>query len=697
MKFNLQTVGLALSATFGVLVLAVGLFFVFFPKELAAREAERRIEEATGRQLTLGDDIAVSFWPALGFSVNDAALSNPEGFAADEPFLTAERIVFAVKVVPLLSGDIEVKELIFEGADLRLQAREDGAANWSFPTEQDTEEQATIEDLRLDDVRLVDSRISFQGADGEAPMVLEDVDASLALASLDAPATLNAAFAYRDERLQIDSEIGLPRAVLEKGQTPLTARIRSAPLTANFDGAFNAETGALAGHLDANGSSLRRLMAWIGSPMGDGGGFGAYRVSGQMAHEGQTTVLDEATLRLDDIEALGNVALVSQESGPLRVNGALSSARVDLNTYLPAPTRGASEGGVEVDSSWPATPLDLSGLRALDANLDLTLGALQFQRMSFSNVALNLRVANGAADARLSRISLYEGAGTARMIADGSGATPRIAVEIDAQNVQAETLLRDAIGFDKIVGRGRLTASLIGQGNSQAAIMGSLSGNANFLFNDGQWKGVNLAQMARGVQSALTGAAAGEGGATDFAELGARLQVADGVAATDNLRLLNPYVRLEGRGLIDIGRQSIDMRITPRAVSSAQGQGGDAAIAGLGIPFRASGPWSRVSFRPALEDVVGAQVRDILGQQEEGSPLAALGEALFGRTPAEPAEETETPAAPTTPSEGEATTPPPTPAPAEEPRPRNPFEEVLRSVTQPREEEKAPPAPASTP
>ena len=110
--------------------------------------------------------------------------------------------------------------------------------------------------------------------------------------------------------------------------------------------------------------------------------------------------------------------------------------------------------------------------------------------MNFSDVALALRVANGAADARLTRISLYDGGGTARLIADGSGAVPRIAVELNAQNIQAETLLRDAIGFDRIVGRGRLTAtSLVGTGGSQAAIMRSLRGNASFNFNDGQMEG----------------------------------------------------------------------------------------------------------------------------------------------------------------------------------------------------------------
>lgn len=689
---NLKTVGIAIGALLGVLVLAIVLFFVFFPKDLAAAEAERRIEEATGRELTLGDDIQMTFWPALGFSVNDASLSNPEGFPSDEAFLAANRIVFAVKVMPLLRGAIEVKELIFEGAEVRLRAEQDGGANnWTFPTENTSEEETTLEDLRLDDVRMSDSMISFQGAEGE-PLVLQDVDASLALQSLDLPAQLQAAFDYRNQRVNLDSTIGLPRAVLEQGETPFSAAVRSAPLQANFEGLFNSATGALTGGMDASGNSLRALMAWMGTPMAAGGGFGPFNVEGQMVHEGQQTALTDATLRLDDINANGNLTLITQQSGRLRVNGALSSANIDLNNYLAAPAQ-AGQDGVEVDTAWSTAPLDLSGLRALDADLQLNLGALRFQRMSFTDVALALRVANGAADARLTRISMYDGGGTARLIADGSGATPRIAFEIDAQNIQAETLLRDAIGFDKIVGRGRLRASLVGTGASQAALMRSLSGNASFNFNDGQWKGVNLAQIARTVQSALTGAAAGEGSSTDFAELSSTFTVSNGVMATDNLRLLNPFVRLEGRGLVDIGAQTMDMRITPRAVNNAQGQGGDLSVAGLGVPFRVSGPWSRVSFRPALEDVVQNQLRDILSRQDQGSPLASIGEALFGRTPT-----TTTPPATGTPAASEtetpaAETPATTPAQQEPARPTNPLEEILRRAREQREQKQEPPAP----
>lgn len=286
MKLNWKWIGIGIGGVLGVLVLAIVLFIAFFPKELAAREAERRIEEATGRNLVLGDNIDISFWPALGFSVDQISLSNPASFddnarrggvdAAETPFIAADRIVFAVAVMPLLSGKIEVKQLIFEGADVQLRAKDDGTANWTFPTEEADPEQPTLEDLRLDDVQLIDSIITFQGAEGEEPLILSDVDASLALESLDTPAQLTAAFDYRDQRM--------------------------------------------------------------GSPMAPGGGFGAFRVTAQMAHEGQTTALNDLALRLDQINANGNLTLITQEKRSLAGQRRAERLR-GRPQHLPPPAR----------------------------------------------------------------------------------------------------------------------------------------------------------------------------------------------------------------------------------------------------------------------------------------------------------------------------------------------------------------------
>ncbi len=188
--------------------------------------------------------------------------------------------------------------------------------------------------------------------------------------------------------------------------------------------------------------------------------------------------------------------------------------------------------------------------------------------------------------------------------------------------------LTAAIGFDKIEGSGRLKASLAGQGRNQAEIMRTLGGTATFAFNDGAWRGVNLAQIARTVQAALTGASTGAAAKTDFAELAADLGVVSGVATTENLRLLNPFVRLDGKGTIGIGAQTIDMRIAPRAVRSIQGQGGDAAAGGIGVPFRVTGPWSKPAFRPDLEGLAQTQITRALGGRTPGE---ALGDLIGGK------------------------------------------------------------------
>jgi AsmA protein len=638
MKFNLKTVGIVLGALAGVLALAVALFMLLFPRQLAVQEAERRIEAATGRQLTLGNDLQVSLFPALGFSVNDVSLSNPQGFDSAQPFIKAGKLTFAVALLPLLTGDIQVRRLIFQDAELNLRAKSNGQSNWTFPTERNANQQTTIEDLRLDDVRLVNGAVSFDGGDGKPPMQLSDVNAGITLRSLDQPAHLSADLTYQRQHLNIDGTLSKPRAVLEKGQTPMQAHVKAAPLDAAFDGVFNAATGALSGNLTASGSSLRDLLAWMGSPMAPGHGFAAFRVSGAMQHADQTTALNNIDLSLDAIRAHGNLTLITPASanGRLKISGALSSPNIDLNAYMAPPAQGAQAGGVQTGAAWSNDAIDLSGLRALDAEISLAVATLKFQRFTFTNVALALQVANGAADAQLTRVSMYGGAGAARLIADGSHAIPQVAVELNVQGVQAEPLLKDAIGFDRLSGHGQLVAALAGAGRSQAALMHALHGNASFTFNDGAFKGVNLAAIARGIQSVLSGAAVGPGASTDFAEMGATFAVANGSAATQDLHLLNPFVRVDGQGLINIGDQSLDMRLAPRAVGSNQGQGGNAALSGIGIPFRVHGPWGHVSFEPALGDVVQNQLRsqigNILGHQDQGSPLSQLG-ALFGATP----------------------------------------------------------------
>lgn len=625
---------IGVGAVLGLLLVGALALWLFFPKDLVRQTIEEQVERATERDLTLGE-IDVAIFPSIGLSAADVVLSNPAGFEG-EPFLKAKRVVFAVALMPLIRGDIQVRRLIIEEPALTLAVNEAGAANWTFPSKE--EEPERLDALRIDEFRIADGAMTFAGGEGD-PLALSDIDAAVRLPGLDEEAAFDAAFDYAERRVSIDGELGLPRALLEKGQTPLAVRIAAPRLEATFSGAFDAATGAVQGRLESEGQSLRDTLAWFGVALPEGDVYAAYSIAAAVTARGATEAapttlaLQQGTFALDALRATGDLALTFSESGRMRVVGALTVPELDFNPYLPPPPANA-ETGVNVQTAWPTTPLDLSGLSAADADLALTLPSLTFQRMRFTDARLALALNNGVADARLTQVSLYGGAGTARLTANAAGA--RIASTIDVDNIQAEPLLTDAIGFTRVSGRGRLRANVSGAGASLAALMRSLSGDASFVFNDGALKGVNLALVARTIQSALSGQARGEAAATDFAELAGTFQIANGVAATQDLRMLNPFVRMDGQGLIDVGAQTIDMRLSPRAVNTIEGQGGRTDLSGIGVPFRVNGPWSRPSYSLAIGDVVRNEIetrmRDALG-------------GVFGRSSETPTPEGETPPA----------------------------------------------------
>ena len=85
---------------------AIFLVITVDPNDLKPQISER-VESATGRTLTLGGDLSWQFYPWVGVTINDFALSNRPGF---EPahMLKADKVDVQVKLMPLLSKQLEV-------------------------------------------------------------------------------------------------------------------------------------------------------------------------------------------------------------------------------------------------------------------------------------------------------------------------------------------------------------------------------------------------------------------------------------------------------------------------------------------------------------------------------------------------------------------------------------------------------------
>ena len=99
-----------------VLILGGGLFLLvvaallivpmFVDVQKYKPEIEKKVAEATGRPFALGGDLHLSLFPWAGISCSDIRLGNPPGFTEKE-FVTVESIEVRVKLVPLISKDIQ--------------------------------------------------------------------------------------------------------------------------------------------------------------------------------------------------------------------------------------------------------------------------------------------------------------------------------------------------------------------------------------------------------------------------------------------------------------------------------------------------------------------------------------------------------------------------------------------------------------
>jgi AsmA protein len=344
------------------------------------------------------------------------------------------------------------------------------------------------------------------------------------------------------------------------------------------------------------------------------------KLAGVLEADAGRVAFKEAKLALDGMNGSGNLALETARARPY-VKGDFTLDRLDLNPYTGGSAGGGGSGGGV--PKWSDAALDFSALNLVDADFDFAVNALSAGGLKIGRSALGLKLAAGKLKANLRQLALYGGNGTGVIALDGSQAAPQFALDLAFNGVQAEPFLRDLAGFTRLEGTGSIVAQVTGGGKSQRAWMNSLGGSMRISFVDGAIKGVNLAEIARTIQSALTGAAVGGAAKTDFAELSGSFAIRRGVAANKDLKLLNPFVRLNGAGIIDIGAQALDYRIVPKAVASTKGQGGRGDLAGIGIPFRIKGPWSNPSYTPDLSGVLPGALDSIL---KEENPLDRLKE-----------------------------------------------------------------------
>jgi AsmA protein len=186
-------------------------------------------------------------------------------------------------------------------------------------------------------------------------------------------------------------------------------------------------------------------------------------------------------------------------------------------------------------------------------------------------------------------------------------------------------LLSDVAGFEALDGWLQAKFDVRASGESERAVMSSLSGSVDARIQDGKILGINLPKMIRTLTArTLTGWQESRTESTDLSDLSASFRLEDGRATTSNLRLLGPLVRVNGSGTVDLAAKTLQFKLDPKLVASLEGQGGAADPLGFGVPVNVEGSWTDPRIYP---DVAG-----ILSDPDGAyAKLNALGQGLFSK------------------------------------------------------------------
>lgn len=623
---------------FSLIIILVGAALVvpfLIPLDTYKKEAIARLSEATGREIKIEGDIRLQLVPNIAIALNKVTVGNPKGFSS--PYLAyIDSLNVEVALKPLFDKHVEIHRLTLNKPEFFLETLVSGSENWNMKfnppsasfspiRERETfnlfsnanaqasapssgQQSFSLSSLNLSGFSVTDGKLHVQNAKEKSAQNLEAINLKADTVSVGKPLAMDGSLKWNGEVFNVAAKAASLQSLLDKKPTQVALKADSTHIKVNYTGSVS--PAGINGKIDVGSPSLVKLMAWLGKPMDYKKTTLLFAANGDIKCTTSECGLTGSQLAIDALRLAGDVSV--KFAGKTSVKGNLKTNILDLSPYMDAPKTAWNNPFISnanaISSHWSATPFHLSALNAMNADVTFAASQLIAPPWNVADVKLNAVLQNGAATLNLNQAKLFEG-----NIKGIISATPRdnylnASANLDAAGVRIESFLKTLNNEDRISGTGNFKLKFTGRGNNQASLISTLNGDGSVMIRDGAIKGINLAEMARNVQSAFK-TVDSSSQKTDFAELGGTYTISNGVISNKDLSMKAPFIRLTGIGDINLPAYTIHYRLLPELVNTKQGQDGKDK-SGIVVPVIVSGSLDNPQFAPDLQSIVNDAIND---------------------------------------------------------------------------------------
>jgi AsmA protein len=595
-------------------------------------QIEAKVQEATGRSFKIGGDIGLSVFPWVGVSLSDLELGNPQGFKETD-LLKVGDFEARVKLLPLLSRQVEIKRVVLQDPQIVLVKNKDGRTNWDFKSAStksapapeaksktnDTSSGFGLQSLTAEEIAVKNGTLTYIDHTSGKRQDVSEINLALSDVSLERPVKLSFSTRINNQPFKIEGTagpLGNP-----PGSQPMNIDLKISALDeleAGLQGSARDLTGKPSFDmiLDVAAFSPRKLLERLGQPLpvqtGDPNALS--KVSLKANVKGSTTQVrvENGTLVLDDTKT--DFTLAAKDFNRPDLSFDVKMDDLDLDRYLPAKTKETAAKGPAESGGQPAGKTkepDYAPLRRLVLDGRLTIGKLKAAQARMQNVHFQIASREGRFRIEPLSCELYGGTADITGTMDVSQSQPRTDLKLNLQKVAAGPMIKDVAQKDIIEGLLNSQVSLQFQGDKPDRIKQTLNGGGQLNFADGAIKGIDLGAMVRNVQAAFGqgGAAASDGSKTEFTELNVPFTLRNGTFVTEATEMKSPVIGVKAQGQADLVAEKLDFRVEPEYVATLKGQRSSEDLKEIKVPVLISGTFQNPRFAPDLEAIARQQVQ----------------------------------------------------------------------------------------
>lgn len=552
----------------------------------------RQVEARSGYQLNLEGPLRWHVWPQLSILSGRITLTAP---GATEPVVRADNMRLDVSLLPLLSHQLKVKQVMLKGAVIQLTPQTRKVPQQGAPVAPKENTLPEVEDDRgwswdIARLQVADSVLVFQQEDDEQVTV-------------------------RNIRLQMEQNATHQASVDFSGRVNRNQRDLTLSVKANVDASEYPQ------RLSAAVSDVQWQLHGGDAPPQGISGQGS--LAAQWHHDSQQLSFSDLKLSANDSAFSGKGSVILSEKPQWSLDLAFDTLNLDnlLTAKGSASSNAATaQQGQQAQPRRPRPVIangemqpEFTSLRDFSAQVALRAKAILWRGMRFENVNGQFVNAAGLLTVPTLQGKMGEGEISLPGMLDVRHEKSHAAFQPKLDNVEIGTILKAFNYPISLTGKLSLKGDFSGNRIDADDFRRAWQGDARLELKESRMEGLNFQQLVQQAVARSSNVQAQQNydNATRLDSLSAALTLDEGTMTLADMQGRSPLLTISGEGTLDLVRELCDTHFNVRVLEGWKGDGKLVDyLKETAIPLSVYGQWQSLNYSLQVDQILRKHLQE---------------------------------------------------------------------------------------